>query len=172
MKDSNTFLLIMQFSFSATVRTSPCFLSPSSLKSYDDELISILSSICNIHFEGGDDPSRIQASLPVNCGVLGFRSAVQLASPFWLLLLHPPPLPIIFFLCISRVLHSPVFMMQLLCGHRVMISFLQRVWLPSIKSHGILSKCLFLRKPCLLVPQMHHHESVCWLPLLRSQEPG
>ena len=43
-------ILLLHHSFAIpkllyTLRTSPCFLSPSSVKSYDDELRSILSSI-------------------------------------------------------------------------------------------------------------------------------
>ena len=60
-----------------TLRTSPCFLSPL-LGDYDYLLRATLSTILNIHF-GEDDPSWIQATLPIRCGGLGIRSAVQLA---------------------------------------------------------------------------------------------
>ena len=60
-----------------TLRTSPCFLSPL-LGDYDHLLRAILSTILNTHF-GEDDPSWIQATLPIRCGGLGIQSAVQLA---------------------------------------------------------------------------------------------
>ena len=56
------------------LRTSPCFLSPS-LKIYDDELRATICSSFNIHLTESD-PSWI---LPVYCGGLGIRIAVQLA---------------------------------------------------------------------------------------------
>ena len=81
-------ILLLRHSFAIpkllyTLRTSPCFLSPS-LVAYDDELRSILSSICNIHFDDSNDPSWIQASLPVKSGGLGLRIAVQLAPSAFL----------------------------------------------------------------------------------------
>ena len=67
------------------LRTSLCFLSPS-LKIYDDELRATICSSFNIHLTESDS-SWIQSILPVNCGGLGIRSAVQLAP--WLQLLPP-----------------------------------------------------------------------------------
>ncbi|KAL5505800.1 hypothetical protein EMCRGX_G007305 [Ephydatia muelleri] len=64
------------------LRTSPCFLSPS-LKIYDDELRATICSSFNIHLTESD-PSWIQSILPVNCGGLGIRSAVQLAPSAFL----------------------------------------------------------------------------------------
>ena len=64
------------------LRTSPCFLSPS-LKIYDDELRATICSSFNIHLTESDS-SWIQSILPVNCGGLGIRSAVQLAPSAFL----------------------------------------------------------------------------------------
>ena len=64
------------------LRTSPCFLSPS-LKIYDDELRATICSSFNIHLIESDS-SWIQSILPVNCGGLGIRSAVQLAPSAFL----------------------------------------------------------------------------------------
>ena len=57
---------------------SPCFASPE-LQSYDDELQAILCAITNVHLEA-NSPAWTQATLPVNFGGLGVRSAVQLSS--------------------------------------------------------------------------------------------
>ena len=65
-----------------TLRTSPCFLSPE-LSEYDSLLRSITSSLVNIHFQD-NDPAWLQASLPVNHGGLGIRSAGQLAPSAFL----------------------------------------------------------------------------------------
>ena len=65
-----------------TLRTSPCFLSPS-LQLYNDALSSIMSSVFNIDFHS-NDPAWLQATLPVKCGGLGIRSAVQLAPSAFL----------------------------------------------------------------------------------------
>lgn len=65
-----------------TLRTSPCFLSPY-IHTYDQTLKSIVSGITNVHFAEGDQ-TWLQASLPVNCGGLGIRSAVQLAPSAYL----------------------------------------------------------------------------------------
>ena len=62
------------------LRSSPSFLSPC-LKSYDDELRALVSRITNVPLE---DPAWSQASLPVRCGGLGIRSAVQLAPSAFL----------------------------------------------------------------------------------------
>ena len=51
-----------------TLRTAPCFASPA-LKSYDDELRSILSAVANVRLEEGS-PEWTQASLPVKFGGL------------------------------------------------------------------------------------------------------
>ena len=66
--------------FLYTLRTSPCFLSPL-LGDYDHVhlLRATVSTILNIHF-GEDDPSWIQATLPVCCSGLGIRNTVQLYS--------------------------------------------------------------------------------------------
>ena len=60
------------------LRTSPCFNSPC-LEDYDVLLCCILSNISNIRFED-NQPSWLQATLPVNRGGLGIRIAVHLAS--------------------------------------------------------------------------------------------
>ena len=65
-----------------TLRASPCFLSPE-LSEYDSLLRSIASSLVNIHFQD-NDPAWLQASLPVNQGGLGIRSAGQLAPSAFL----------------------------------------------------------------------------------------
>ena len=65
-----------------TLRSSPCFLTPI-LGDYDHLLRATLSTILNIHF-GEDDPSWIQATLPIRCGGLGIRSAGQLAPSAFL----------------------------------------------------------------------------------------
>ena len=80
-------LLLLRHSFAIpkllhTLRTSPCFASPV-LKSYDDELRSILCSITNVHL-AADSPTWIPASLPVRHGGLGVRRAVQLSSSAFL----------------------------------------------------------------------------------------
>ena len=67
------------------LRTAPCFNSPR-LHDYDNLLRSILSRISNIRFEDNDQ-SWLQATLPVNMGGLGIRSAVHLAPS---ILLRPP----------------------------------------------------------------------------------
>ena len=59
------------------LRTTPCFLS-SCLTGYDNLLRSILSGIVNVNFQE-NDLTWTQATLPVKCGGLGIRSAVQLA---------------------------------------------------------------------------------------------
>ena len=64
------------------LRTSPCFLSPL-LQTYDDLLKSITSAIININFSE-NDLAWTQATLPVNFGGLGIRSAVQLAPSAFL----------------------------------------------------------------------------------------
>ena len=64
------------------LRTSPCFDSPR-LQVYDDLLRSILSNVTNIRFEENDS-SWLQATLPVNMGGLGIRSAVHLAPSAFL----------------------------------------------------------------------------------------
>ena len=64
------------------LRTSPCF-SSSLLISWDNLLMSIVSRITNIEFRRGD-PAWLQATLPVNSGGLGFRSASGLAPSVFL----------------------------------------------------------------------------------------
>ena len=64
------------------LRTTPCFLS-SCLTGYDDLLRSILSGIVNVNFQE-NDLTWTQATLPVKCGGLGIRSAVQLAPSTFL----------------------------------------------------------------------------------------
>ena len=64
------------------LRTAPCFLSPR-LTSYDEQLCSVVSRICNVHLST-TDPAWSQASLPVRSGGLGIRSAVQLAPSAFL----------------------------------------------------------------------------------------
>ena len=64
------------------LRTSACFNSPC-LEDYDALLRSILSNITNIRFED-NQPSWVQATLPVNSRGLGIRSAVHLAPSAFL----------------------------------------------------------------------------------------
>ena len=64
------------------LHTAPCFLS-SCLTGYDGFLRSILSSIVNVNFQE-NDLTWMQATLPVNCGGLGIRSAVHLAPSTFL----------------------------------------------------------------------------------------
>ena len=64
------------------LRTSPAFSSPL-LTSWDNLLMSIVSRITNINFNVGDS-SWLQATLPVNAGGLGFRSASNLAPSAFL----------------------------------------------------------------------------------------
>ena len=59
------------------LRTSPSFLSPL-LANFDNVQRCLLESICNIRLS---DQSWLQASLPINSGGLGIRSATMLA-PF------------------------------------------------------------------------------------------
>ena len=59
------------------LRTAPCFASPR-LQDYDNLLRLILGKITNIKF-GDSDTSWLQATLPINMGGLGIRSAVHLA---------------------------------------------------------------------------------------------
>jgi hypothetical protein len=78
---------ILRHSFSIpkllyVLRTSPCF-SSSLLVSWDNLLMSIVSRITNIEFRRGD-PAWLQATLPVNSGGLGFRSASGLAPSVFL----------------------------------------------------------------------------------------
>ena len=75
-------ITILRHSFSIPkllhiLRTSPTFTSPL-LVSWDNLLMSIVSRITNINFRMGDS-SWLQATLPVKSGVLGFRSASNLA---------------------------------------------------------------------------------------------
>ena len=53
------------------------------MKIYDEELRATICSSFNIHLTESD-PSWIQSILPVNCGGLGIRSAVQLAPSAFL----------------------------------------------------------------------------------------
>ena len=62
------------------LRTAPCFLSPS-LCLFDNVQRSLLEDICNIKL---CNDSWKQASLPVNCGGMGIRSAAMLASSAYL----------------------------------------------------------------------------------------
>ena len=64
------------------LRTSPAFSSPL-LKSWDHLMMAIVSRITNINFKQGD-VSWSQATLPVNSGGLGFRSAFNLAPSAFL----------------------------------------------------------------------------------------
>ena len=64
------------------LRTSPAFMSPL-LLSWDNLLLSIFSRITNIDFNP-EDPSWIQATLPVRCGGLGIRRASFLAPSAFL----------------------------------------------------------------------------------------
>ena len=64
------------------LRTSPCFISPV-LKGYEEELCSILSAITNTQLEV-DSPAWSQATLPVDYGGLGVRSAAQLSTSAFL----------------------------------------------------------------------------------------
>ena len=62
--------------------TSSAFSSPL-LESWDHLMMAIISRITNMNFKQGD-ASWSQATLPVNSGGLGFRSASKLApSAFW-----------------------------------------------------------------------------------------
>ena len=62
------------------LRSAPCFL-PSLLESFDLTLRTMLESICNVKL---GDTSWLQASLPINSGGLGIRSAVMLAPTAFL----------------------------------------------------------------------------------------
>ena len=62
------------------LRTAPCF-SSGLLESFDTVQRSLLESVCNISL---DDDSWKQASLPINSGVLGIRSATSLAPSAFL----------------------------------------------------------------------------------------
>ena len=62
------------------LRSAPCFLS-SLLGSFDSTLCTMLESICNVKL---GDTSWLQASLPINSGGLGIRSAVMLAPTAFL----------------------------------------------------------------------------------------
>ena len=61
---------------------APCFRSDL-LQSFDSIQISMLESICNIRLDMSSC-SWLQASLPVNAGGLGIRSAVMLAPSAYL----------------------------------------------------------------------------------------
>ena len=78
-------LCLLQSAFSIpklmyVLRTAPCFLSPL-LASFDRLQCSLLESICNIQMS---DFSWWQASLPINSGGLGIRSAVILSPSAYL----------------------------------------------------------------------------------------
>ena len=62
------------------LRSAPCFLSPL-LARFDNVQKSLLQSICNIQLT---EISWLQASLPINSGGLGIRSAVMLAPSAYL----------------------------------------------------------------------------------------
>ena len=62
------------------LRTAPCFLSPS-LDRFDGLQRSLIESICNIQL---GDATWLQASLPINNGGLGIRSAAMLAPSAYL----------------------------------------------------------------------------------------
>ena len=62
------------------LRTAPCF-SSHLLSNFDDLQRSLLECICNIHLS---DSSWLQATLPINSGGLGIRSAVMLAPSAYL----------------------------------------------------------------------------------------
>jgi len=84
---SHDAILLLRHSFALpkllyNLRTTPCFLSPA-LQEYDSHLMSIVSTITNIHF-GESDPAWLQATLPVKMGGLGIRNAVQLAPSAFL----------------------------------------------------------------------------------------
>ena len=64
------------------LRTAPCFLSHEQ-HTYDELLKDIVSNITNICFLD-NSPAWAQATLPVNHGGLGFRSAVDLAPSAYL----------------------------------------------------------------------------------------
>ena len=66
------------------LRTSSCFLS-TTLQSYDDELRKIICSIMNICLS---EAAWTQATLPVQLGGLGIRSAVQLAPSAFVASIH------------------------------------------------------------------------------------
>ena len=79
--------ILLRYSFSIPklihiMRSSPSFLSMS-LKSFDDEMRSIVSGITNTLFDA-NDVSWKQATLPVKDGGLGFRSAVHVAPSAYL----------------------------------------------------------------------------------------
>ena len=84
---SHDTLTILRHSFALpkllyTLRSSPAFLS-SLLVSWDNLLRSIVSRITNIDF-CPEDPSWLQATLPINSGGLGIRSASHLAPSAFL----------------------------------------------------------------------------------------
>ena len=64
------------------LRSSPCFLSPA-LSEYDLVLKSVTSSVINVNLQD-DDSAWLQASLPVNLGVLDILSVGQLAPSAFL----------------------------------------------------------------------------------------
>jgi hypothetical protein len=84
---SHDALTILRHSFALpkllyTLRTSPAY-SSSLLVSWDNLLRSIVSRITNIDFRP-EDPSWLQATLPINSGGLGIRSASHLAPSAFL----------------------------------------------------------------------------------------
>ena len=63
-------------------RTSPCFMKPEILKSYDEVIKSALTDIINLQFI--DDKTWDQCTLPVKNGGLGIRSAEEVSLPAYL----------------------------------------------------------------------------------------
>ena len=85
--ESHDAITLLRHSFSIPkllhiLRTCPAFLSPS-LQSFDEVLMSTLSQVLNIHFNL-EDPTWLQATLPVSSGGLGIRSASHLAPSAFL----------------------------------------------------------------------------------------
>ena len=68
--------------FQHILRTSPAFSSPL-LRSWDHLMMAIVSRITNINFNQ-DDPSWLQATLPVGSGSFGLQSASSRAPSAFL----------------------------------------------------------------------------------------
>ena len=63
-------------------RTSPCFMEPEILKSYDEVIKSALTEILNLQFI--EEKTWSQCTLPTKDGGLGVRSAQEVALPAFL----------------------------------------------------------------------------------------
>ena len=174
--DSHDAILLLRHSFSIpkflyTLRTSPCFLS-SSLELYVERLRSIISSITNIHL-GPNDPTWIQASLPVKKGGLGISSAVQLAPSSFLAsatsssdLAHRilPPL--------LQSAPFPYVEDAVVSWFKATISLSLLELPPTARKPGISQEYPLLLLLCWTLPRMLHLQLAFWPPLLQSLELG